>query len=101
MCPQRHIVISMALSATGCDRARPCRKSSSSLGPRIRFRAPLGAFQIQQLYNLSRVSHVPTREQVGETLHVVIRPESRTLCTACPPAYRNRPTTKHERDTGP
>ena len=41
---------------------------------RIRFCAPLGgAFQIQQPCNLSRVSHVTTREQVGETLHVVIR----------------------------
>ena len=34
-------------------------------GQRIRFRAPLGAFQIQQPYNLSRVSHVPTREQTA------------------------------------
>jgi hypothetical protein len=42
-------------------------------GQRIRFRAPIDAFQIQQPYNLSRVSHVPTREQVGETLHVLIR----------------------------
>jgi hypothetical protein len=50
------------------------RKPLDQVGWRIRFGARLGgAFQIQQPYNLSRVSDVTTCEQVGESLHVVIR----------------------------